>query len=79
MMEAYDRDPSFIASDPPDHDRARRQCMRFFGPPHSPDVIPGQEPLCQQIVNELLDKASEGLPRPAWTLSTSSPIRCRST
>src|SRR5271154_3019981 len=44
MMEAYDRDPSFIASDPPDHDRARRQCMRFFGPPHSPDVILSQEP-----------------------------------
>ena len=59
MMDAYDRDPSFIASDPPEHDRARRQCMRFFGPPHSPDVIPSQEPLCRQIVNELLDKASE--------------------
>jgi cytochrome P450 len=59
MMDAYDRDPSFIASDPPEHDRARRQCMRFFGPPHSPDVIPSQEPLCRQIVNELLNKASE--------------------
>src|SRR6201998_3820263 len=58
MMEGYARDPSFIASDPPDHDRARRQCMRFFGPPHSPDVIPSQEPLCQQIVNDLLDKAT---------------------
>jgi fatty acid omega-hydroxylase len=58
MMELYDRDPSFIASDPPEHDRARRQCMRFFGPPHSPDVIPSQEPLCQRIVNDLLDKAS---------------------
>ncbi|HUB56482.1 MAG TPA: cytochrome P450 [Mycobacterium sp.] len=57
MMTTYGRDPSFIASDPPDHDRARRQCMRFFGPPHAPDVIPSQEPLCQQIVNELLDKA----------------------
>src|ERR1700761_8158904 len=56
-MEVYDRDPSFIASAPPDHDRARRQCMRFFGPPHSPDVIPGQEPLCQRIGNDLLDKA----------------------
>jgi cytochrome P450 len=54
---AYGREPSFIAQDPPEHDRARRQCMRFFGPPHSPDLIPGQEPLCQQIVNELLDKA----------------------
>jgi len=59
MMEAYGRDPSFIASDPPDHDRARRQCMRFFGPPSSPDVIPSQEPYCQQIVNDLLDKAAE--------------------
>jgi fatty acid omega-hydroxylase len=57
MMTTYGRDPSFIASDPPDHDRARRQCMRFFGPPHAPDVIPSQEPLCQRIVNELLDEA----------------------
>ena len=57
MMEAYSQEPSFIASDPPDHDRARRQCMRFFGPPHSPDLIPSQEPRCQQIVNELLDRA----------------------
>ncbi|WAC90851.1 cytochrome P450 [Mycobacterium sp. Aquia_213] len=53
----YGQEPSFIAQDPPDHDRARRQCMRFFGPPDAPDLIPGQEPLCQQIVNELLDKA----------------------
>jgi len=57
MMEAYGQEPSFIAQDPPDHDRARRLCMRFFGPPHSPDLIPSQEPLCKQIVNELLDKA----------------------
>jgi fatty acid omega-hydroxylase len=62
MAEAYGREPSFIASDPPEHDRARRQCMRFFGPPHSPDVIPSQEPLCKQIVTELLDKASEKAP-----------------
>jgi fatty acid omega-hydroxylase len=57
MTTTYGRDPSFIAADPPDHDRARRQCMRFFGPPHAPDVIPSQEPLCQRIVTELLDKA----------------------
>jgi cytochrome P450 len=63
MMAAYDRDPSFIASDPPDHDRARRQCMRFFGPPHSPDLISSQEPLCQRIVHELLDKAAEDAPK----------------
>jgi fatty acid omega-hydroxylase len=59
MAEAYGQEPSFIAQDPPDHDRARRQCMHFFGPPHSPDLIPSQEPLCQRIVNERLDKASE--------------------
>jgi cytochrome P450 len=56
---AYRQEPSFIAQDPPEHDRARRQCMRFFGPPHSPELIPDQEPLCQQIVNELLGKAME--------------------
>ena len=55
---AYGKEPSFIAQDPPEHDRARRQCMRFFGPPHSPDLIPGLEPMCQRIVNELLDKAT---------------------
>jgi fatty acid omega-hydroxylase len=55
---AYGQEPSFIAQDPPEHDRARRQCMRFFGPPDSPDLIPGQESLCQRIVNELLDKAT---------------------
>jgi cytochrome P450 len=54
---AYGQEPSFIAQDPPEHDRARRQCMRFFGPPDAPDLIPGLEPLCQQIVNQSLDKA----------------------
>jgi fatty acid omega-hydroxylase len=57
MIERYGQDLSFIQQDPPDHDRARRSCMRYFGPPHSPDVIPSQEPLCRQIVNDLLDKA----------------------
>lgn len=57
MIEQYGRDLSFIAQDPPDHDRARRSCMRYFGPPHSPNVIPGQEPLCKKIVNDLLDEA----------------------
>jgi cytochrome P450 len=57
MIERYGADLSFIQQDPPDHDRARRSCMRYFGPPHSPDVIPGQERLCQQIVHDMLDKA----------------------
>jgi cytochrome P450 len=57
MAEAYGQEPSFIAQDPPDHDRARRQCMRFFGPPDSPGLIPGLEPVCRRIVTELLDQA----------------------
>jgi cytochrome P450 len=56
-LAAYGEDPSFIASDPPDHDRARRRAMRHFGPPHSPCLIPNMEPECQHIVNGLLDKA----------------------
>jgi cytochrome P450 len=57
MTEKYGREPSMITSDPPEHDRTRRQAMRHFGPPHSPDVIPGMAPLCVQVVNEWLDKA----------------------
>ncbi len=57
QLEAYGNDPSIIVRDPPDHDRARRQAMRHFGPPHSPDVIPNMEPDCKRIVNGLLDKA----------------------
>jgi propanol-preferring alcohol dehydrogenase len=57
MMEKYGKEPMMITADPPDHDRARRQAMRHFGPPHSPDLIPGVEPDCQRIVNDLLDKA----------------------
>jgi cytochrome P450 len=57
MMEKYGKDPSMITQDPPDHDRVRRQCMRHFGPPHSPDLIPGMESECQRIVNDMLAKA----------------------
>jgi cytochrome P450 len=57
LIERYGQHLSFIQQDPPDHDRTRRSCMRYFGPPHSLDVIPNQEPLCQQIVNDLLDEA----------------------
>lgn len=55
-IQAYGRAQSIIMSDPPDHDRARRQVMRHFGPPHSPDVIPKMEPDIQRLCNELLDK-----------------------
>jgi cytochrome P450 len=56
-LKAYVREPSIIVSDPPDHDRARRQVMRHFGPPHSPDVIPKMEPDIHRLCNELLDAA----------------------
>lgn len=59
-MEAYGRSPSIIVSDPPDHDRARRQVMRHFGPPHSPDLIPGMEPFVVQLANETLDRVKAG-------------------
>jgi fatty acid omega-hydroxylase len=55
-LEAYGPQPSFIMTDPPGHDKARRQVMRHFAPPHSPDVIPKMEPDIQQLCNELLDK-----------------------
>jgi cytochrome P450 len=57
MLEKYGKDPMMIMSDPPDHDRTRRQAMRHFGPPHCPDLIPGMETYCVQLVNDLLDKA----------------------
>ena len=54
-IQAYGRAKTIIMSDPPDHDRARRQVMRHFAPPHSPDVIPKMEPDIQRLCNELLD------------------------
>ncbi|HEY6307790.1 MAG TPA: cytochrome P450 [Candidatus Angelobacter sp.] len=57
LMEKYGKDPSMITSDPPNHDRTRRQAMRHFGPPHSPDLIPSMEAYCVAVVNDLLDKA----------------------
>jgi fatty acid omega-hydroxylase len=57
LIETYGKDRSMIVADPPDHDRMRRLCMKFFGPPHSPDVIPSMEAVAKQIVNELLDAA----------------------
>jgi cytochrome P450 len=56
-LEAYGEHGSMIAADPPDHDRMRRQAMRHFGPPHTPDLIPSTEPAIGQLCNELLDKA----------------------
>ncbi|MGK2882534.1 MAG: cytochrome P450 [Mycobacterium sp.] len=54
-IEAYGKAKTIILSDPADHDRARRQVMRHFAPPHSPDVIPSMEPSIQRLCDELLD------------------------
>ena len=55
-MEAYGREPSLIVSDPPKHDRQRRQVMRHFAPPHSPDVIPNMEADIQGLCDQLLER-----------------------
>ena len=53
---AQTKDSSMLVSDPPDHDRMRRQFMRHFGPPHSPDLIPSMAGFVVDLANELLDK-----------------------
>jgi cytochrome P450 len=56
-MKAYGKAKTMITSDPPEHDRMRRQAMRHFGPPHTPDLIPKMEADIQRLCNQLLDKA----------------------
>jgi cytochrome P450 len=53
---AQARDLSMLVADPPDHDTMRRQFMRHFGPPHTPDLIPSMETMVVDLANELLDK-----------------------
>ena len=53
---AQTRDSSMLVTDPPGHDRMRRQFMRHFGPPHSPDIIPSMGSFVTDLANELLDK-----------------------
>ena len=55
-MQAYGREPSLIVSDPAKHDRQRRQVMRHFAPPHSPNVIPNMEPTSRRCATTSLDK-----------------------
>ena len=50
------RDSSMLVSDPPQHDTMRRQFMRHFGPPHSPDLIPSMAEFVVNLANELIDK-----------------------
>ncbi len=54
-MQAYGREPSLIVSDPAKHDKQRRQVMRHFAPPHSPNVIPDMAADIQTLCNDNLD------------------------
>ncbi|MCO5999360.1 cytochrome P450 [Actinoallomurus rhizosphaericola] len=47
--------PSFINTDPPEHDRLRRLTMRHFGPPHSPRLVESLRPEMLRAVTELID------------------------
>ncbi|MFI6299269.1 cytochrome P450 [Nonomuraea sp. NPDC050790] len=47
--------PSFIITDPPEHDRLRGLAMRHFGPPHSPLVVENMRGELQELVKELID------------------------
>ncbi|GAA2607934.1 cytochrome P450 [Dactylosporangium fulvum] len=46
---------SFIALDPPEHDRVRRLLTRHFGPPHNPRRIAGMVPELVAVVTDLID------------------------
>ena len=56
-LSAYGEHGNMIQSDPPEHDRQRRQAMWHFGPPHTTDLIPSMESGIATLCNELLDKA----------------------
>jgi fatty acid omega-hydroxylase len=56
-LSAYGEHGNMIQSDPPEHDKQRRQAMRQFGPPHTPGLIPSMETPIQKLADELLDKA----------------------
>lgn len=56
---AQARDSSMLVSDPPEHDTMRRQFMRHFGPPHTPDLIPSMAGMVTDLANELLDKVKK--------------------
>jgi cytochrome P450 len=47
--------PAFINTDPPTHDRLRREATSFFGPPHKPDLVASLEPWMHETVDGLLD------------------------
>jgi cytochrome P450 len=55
-LSAYGEHGSMIQSDPPEHDRMRRQSMRHFGPPHTTNLIPQFAGDIQKLCDESLDK-----------------------
>jgi cytochrome P450 len=58
MEAAQTRDASMLVNDPPQHDTLRRQFMRHFGPPHTPDLIPSMAGYVVDLANGMLDKVS---------------------
>ena len=51
--------PTFILTDPPEHDRTRRQLTWNFGPPHSPSRIDGMMPDMFDIVTSEIDDLAD--------------------
>ena len=56
---AQAKDSSMLVSDPPGHDTMRRQFMRHFGPPHTPDLIPSMAGFVVDLAGDLLDTVKE--------------------
>jgi cytochrome P450 len=54
-LPSGDMRPGFINTDPPTHDRLRREATAFFGPPHRPDLVASLEPWMHETVNGLID------------------------
>jgi cytochrome P450 len=53
--DAPELTPSFIATDPPEHDRLRRLLTRDFGPPHRPGRVDSMLPDMLKIVTSEID------------------------
>jgi cytochrome P450 len=53
--DAPELPPSFIATDPPEHDRLRRLLTRDFGPPHRPGRVDSMLPDMVKIVTSEID------------------------
>ena len=47
--------PGFIRSDPPEHDRLRRQATAPYGPPHTPGRVADMEPEIVRLANRQID------------------------